>query len=112
MEFSCKCHNSGVNSFTGRCSNCGMTKPSQGTFTSSDSGRYKTIHENEVFVNPPKITKRGGGTYTEKDNRFKFEEDLFLLELNPAKKRIKQLISSTPNDFELGRLIREMYSER
>lgn len=40
MEFKCNCHNSGTNSFTGKCDRCGMTKPSQGVYTSSDSGNY------------------------------------------------------------------------
>lgn len=37
MEFRCNCHNSGTNSFTGKCSNCGMTKPSNGTIITNSS---------------------------------------------------------------------------
>ena len=50
MIFYCTCHNSGVNSYTGKCSNCGMTKPSNGTFTtnSSTTEQYKTVHENDA----------------------------------------------------------------
>lgn len=47
MEFKCTCHNSGTNSFTGKCSNCGMTKLSQGVTISNSSEPYKTIHQNK-----------------------------------------------------------------
>ena len=53
-EFKCACHNSGTNSYTGKCDRCGMTKPSHGTNISNNSIPYKTVHENEVMINPPK----------------------------------------------------------
>jgi hypothetical protein len=55
MNFTCNCHNSGTNSFTGKCSNCGMTKPSQETIVTLNSTPYKTIHENDVMIN---LTKK------------------------------------------------------
>ena len=60
MEFKCTCHNSGTNSFSGKCSNCGMTKPSQGVTISNNSEPYKTIHQNkselEQFYKPSSNT--------------------------------------------------------
>ena len=56
MEFKCSCHNSGTNSYTGKCDRCGMTNPSQGTLitnTSTPMEHYKTLHENKVMINPP-----------------------------------------------------------
>jgi len=47
MEFKCTCHNSGTNSFSGKCSNCGMTKPSKGVNVSNNSEPYKTVHQNK-----------------------------------------------------------------
>lgn len=47
MNFNCTCHNSIIDIFTGRCSNCGMTKPSQGTTITLNS----TLKE-ECFAKP------------------------------------------------------------
>ena len=50
MEFKCNCHNSGTNSYTGKCSNCGMIKSSQGTIVTLNSTpmeKFKTLHENK-----------------------------------------------------------------
>ena len=77
-NFYCKCMNSGVNSFTGMCSNCGMRKPSKGTIISNTSGDILTF-ESEISA-----------------KKNKTEE-------------IKNLISSTPNDQELGEKVREMF---
>lgn len=74
-NFYCKCLNSGVNSFTGMCSNCEMSKGS-------------------------------GKLLQQKEELFQFNEK------SAEKEKIKNLISSTPNDQKLGRLIRQMYSER
>ena len=59
MEFRCTCHNSGTNSFTGKCSNCGMTKPSSGTIITNNSTieQYKTIHENDARLFPKVETR-------------------------------------------------------
>ena len=59
MEFRCTCHNSGTNSFTGKCSNCGMTKPSSGTIITNNCSieQYKTIHENDARLFPKLETR-------------------------------------------------------
>lgn len=72
-NFYCKCRNSGVNSFTGMCSNCGKRKQ-----TDSE-----------------KLDKLIGHLY-EKFGKEKIET-------------VKNLISSTPNDQELGKKVREMF---
>ena len=75
-NFYCKCMNSGVNSFTGMCSNCGMSKPSRGTLTSNTSGDI-----------------------------LKFESEISAKKIET----VEELISSTPNDQELGEKIRKLF---
>lgn len=75
-NFYCNCMNSGVNSFTGMCSNCGMRKPSKGTLISNTSGDILAF---ESEISAKKI------------------------------ETVEELISSTPNDQELGEKVREMF---
>lgn len=65
--------------------------------------RYSEVFDRGIGVLPHK-----SGEYVKIEDILRFESEI------SAEKRIKteikQLISSTPNDFELGRLIRELYS--
>ena len=75
--------------------------------------KYKTIHENEVFINPPKEVKHYNmGEILFEIEKLKTQQEKELSEISAKKNKteeIKNLISSTPNDQELGEKIREMF---
>lgn len=76
MEFRCNCHNSGTNSFTGKCDRCGITKSYKGTIIS-----------NSTSIDGLLIDVQGG-----------------------ILRSIEKLILRTPNDMELGKAVRELFS--
>ena len=74
--------------------------------------KYKTIHENEVFINPPKEVKHYnmGGILFEIE-KLKTQQEKELSKISAKKiETVEELISSTPNDQELGEKVREMFS--
>lgn len=77
MNFKCTCHNSGTNSFTGKCSNCGMTKLNKGTTLSNSLTPFLTIHENKVMINPPQC-KNGKQCFCDGSCK-KPQEEFFIL---------------------------------
>jgi len=87
MEFKCTCHNSGTNSFTGACSNCGMSKPSKGTIIANSSSvpKYKTAQEAELEINS-------------------------LPTKQSVYNQIRLLVNTTKDNQELGEKIRKLFS--
>jgi hypothetical protein len=77
-NFYCKCLNSGVNSFTGMCGRCGMSKKPKSMAEQVDSQDLQTLIEG--------ISAK----------KYKTEE-------------MENLISSTPNDQELGEKVRKLF---
>ena len=67
--------------------------------------RFTEVYDRGIGVLPHK-----SGEYVKIEDilRFEFEKSAEKIETE----EIKNLISSTPNDQELGKLIRQMYSER
>jgi hypothetical protein len=60
--------------------------------------QYKTIKENEIIIHPfPQ--------YVKVQDILTFESKI------SAEEKIRKLILSTPNDQELGKIIRELYGQ-
>lgn len=94
MEFKCTCHNSGTNSFTGKCDRCGMTKPSQGVTISNSSEPYRTIHQNK----------------SELEQFYIKAEKLNVTYLSDIFSIIEKLIKDNSDDSELGSKVRQLFS--
>ena len=92
MEFKCSCHGSGVNSFTGKCGRCGMTKES-----TIEKMKIPTLINNlKISIlsldRYSEVYERGTGVLENKDGEYvKLEEVLNLFPQKTVKRKLIKL---------------------